>query len=169
MSRNLVINPNLEKLNYSSYFPLNLNSKAIRSSSFLGTNIYNLPNTLPYLSFPLTGEFADKYPKSTEYSEAYPVDSKSSKCPKGKSQLIGFLTQKHSIPIAGRVEPQLNGLPGGFADKYPKGAEYSKSSRRPKGKPDLNYFFPSQCDLTHGVELSPREHSLLIRSGRALP
>jgi hypothetical protein len=46
---------------------------------------------------------------------------------------------------------------GGFADKYPKGAEYLKRAKYPKGKPqlnrleggfepDLNYFFPTQCD-----------------------
>ena len=43
--------------------------------------------------------------------------------------LNGFLNQKQSAATAGRVEPQLNGLEGGI-------------------EPDLNYFFPSQCDLT---------------------
>ena len=75
--------------------------------------------------------------------------------------LNGFLNQKQSASTAGRVKPQLNGFEGGFANKYPKGGEYSKSSKRPKGKPDLNYFFPSLCDRI--------PWSLERKSNRALP
>ena len=102
------------------------------------------------------GGIANKYPKRTEYS-------KSSKCAKGNPDLNGFLNQKQSASTTGRVakyseaypkgvdpkgKPQLNGFEGGIADKYPKRTEYSKSSKYAMGKPDLNYFFPSKCDLT---------------------
>ncbi len=48
---------------------------------------------------------------------------------------------------------KLFGSEGGFADKCPKGAEYSKSSKHPEGKPDLNYFF--QLKPAHPIARSP--------------
>jgi hypothetical protein len=105
-------------LNYSGHFSFRSPREVIRSSSLRGTNIV--------------------YP-------CYPCSSSRSQSEgRVEPQLNGFVGK-----------PQLNGSEGGFvgaarftawlADTH-KSAEYSKSSKHSKGKPDLNYFFPSQCD-----------------------
>jgi len=99
-----------------------------------------------------------KYPKSAEYS-------KSSKHSKGKPQLNGleggfepdlngFLNQKQSAATAGMgcrsCQVHASQMPSvflGLARRYPKGKP--QLNRLGGGiESDLNYFFPSQCDLT---------------------
>ena len=118
-------------LNYSGHFPFRSPRKSsrrpsrqcsphrvetIRSSSLRGTNINNPQYSIPYLSCQSMGGF--------------------------EPDLNGFLNQIQSTATAGMVakyseaypvdspkagKPKLNGSEGGI-------------------EPDLNYFFPSQCD-----------------------
>ena len=64
------------------------------------------------------------------------------------SKMPSVLLGAKRIPCsstAGRVEPQLNGFYEGIPDKHPKGK--SQLNGLEGGfEPDLNYFFPSQCD-----------------------
>ncbi len=143
----------------SSTSPLFICGKAIRSSSFRGTNIYKPQNSLSYLSYPPMGGFADK-------------------CPKGKPDLNYFLLQVQSAPatLQGVGVRSISTVGRGcrrcqghaLARRYPKSAEYSKSSKHSKGKPQLNGFSTSikgTAYVTHFVKgsevvsLSRRQHS----------
>ena len=87
------------------------------------------------------------------------------------SSKSGCITLDYPIPVPySRIRSSKNSAifyskllrpEGGFADKYPKGAEYSKSSKHSeaypvdqKGKPDLNGYLTStiESSLLGGVE-----------------
>ena len=174
MSNSLVINPPLPTLNYTSHFPFRAPhksnrwlsspwfsgiSKPIRSSSLRGTNISSSPKSaslIPYYPIPVP---YSRIPSSKNLTNFY---SKLSKMPSvflGAKMPSVLLVDAKCSPwrsaaglfrksTAGRVakysksEPQLNGLEGGF-------------------EPDLNYFFPTQCDRV--------PWSLERKSNRALP
>jgi hypothetical protein len=67
--------------------------------------------------------------------------------------------------------PYLSCQPmGGFADKYPKGAEYSKSSKHPKGKPDLNGFCSTIRNAPRvGVELESNCSRTTVNKAKIRP
>jgi hypothetical protein len=141
-------------------------------------NTHQYATPLPFRDREAAGGLGPKG-RVAKYSEAYPVDPKSEpqlngfyreiadKHPKGKPQLNGleggfepdlngFLNQKQSASTAGRgcrrCQVHVSQMPSvllGAARRYPKGTEYSKSSKRPKGKPDLNYFFSTEVNTHH--------------------
>jgi hypothetical protein len=146
MSNKLVINPHLVTPTYSGQFPIRSLPKNIRSSSSRGTNISSSPKSaslIPCYPIPVAySRIRSSKNSAIFYSKLF--------WPEGgiEPDLNGFLNQKQSAATT----PQGKGIRSfvtagrgcrscqvhSLARRYPKGAEYSKSSKHPKGKPQLN-------------------------------
>ena len=149
MSDNLVINQ------YPLPFPLH--HKAIRSSSFRGTNIssslkhtslipdYQIP--VPYSRIRSSKNSAIFYSKLFVKTQISPQGMDCRSCQVHFSQMPNALL--------------------GAAHRYPKGAEHSKSSKQPKGKPQLKGFSDSTIAFGPHVPFDPDSFRLCDAENQA--
>src|SRR6202142_4085583 len=106
------------------------------------------PEGIRFSSYRVTNISSSR--KSASLIPYYPIPVPYSRIRSSKylANFYSKLFGKTQILFEGRVEPQLNGLEGGF---------------------ELFIYFLPNATLPQGVGFSPKEHSILIRSGCALP